>query len=222
MDSLNSILNGWGTRIEEEWALDIEPERCGYLRNKILYSGLKSAAKSFLYYLDAPMYRETALATAIEYRMFANYFMDDRTDFDKIAMSICSGILAPEDETQMPEKPEWYTDEEWAKGQQDAKHDEGGDLVRPKVEGFVTGAFYEKPCVSTSEFDKDNARRVVRACMQSVLMKCQQDNDKCVRSLARAHTRRSVSWWTNQGYSAKQALTETRDFIENHDLHWDS
>jgi hypothetical protein len=221
MEDLKTIVGSWGTKIEEEWAIDIEPDRKVFLRNKILYAGLKQAAKSFLYYLDAPNYREQALASAIVYREFANCFMDDKTDFEKIAISICNGILASEDETQLPEKPEWYTDEEWAQGQEDATHDEAGDLVRPKVEGFITGAFYDKPCIFPSEFDGDNARRVVRACMQSVLLKCEQDNTKCVRSLARAHTTRSVTYWTNQGFGAKQALTETQNFVNRYDLHWD-
>jgi len=221
MTDLNSELHDWGTRIEEEWATDLDPERLAFLRNKILYKGLETAAKSFLYYLDAPAYRDTTLAQSIEYRQFSNYFMDDRTDFEKIATSICNWILPPEDETQMPKKPEWYTDEEWEAGQQAASHDEAGNLIRPKVEGFITGAFYEKPCVYPSEYDGDNARRIVRACMQSVLTKTTFDNNKCLRGLARANTARSVGWWTNQGYSAKQAHEATVKFVDHHQLHWD-
>ena len=221
MTNVMKELDNWESMIHEEWSSKIEPERLGFLRNKIYYSAMRSAAQSFIYYLEAPNQRHNALSNAIDFRTFADYFADDKVDVDKVTDSICKGLLPVAEETALPEKPEWITDEEWQQAQHDAVHDEGGNLLRPKVEGFLTGAYYDKPSLFPSEFDGDQARRVVRQCMQNVLRKAFDDSNLCTRRLVKALSAKQKAYWTNASYDAKEAVTVTEAFIKQHSLEWD-
>lgn len=221
MTNVLKELDNWEAMIHEEWSAKIEPERLGYLRNKIYYSAMRSAAQTFIYYLEAPNQRPNALSNAIDFRTFADYFADDRVDIDKVTESICKNLLPIAEETSLPEKPEWISDEEWAEAQHDAVHDESGNLLRPKVEGFLTGAYYDKPSLYPSEFDGDQARRVVRQCMQNALRKAIDDNKLCTRKLVKAMSAKAKAFWTNACYDAKEAVTVTESFIKQHSLEWD-
>lgn len=221
MSNVMKELDNWYDIIREEWSVLIEPERLNFLRNKIYYSAMRSAAQSFIYHLEAPTQRVNALSNAIDFRTFADYFADDHTDEDKVAESICKSLLPMAEETTLPEKPEWISDEEWAEAQHDAVHDESGNLLRPKVEGFITGAYYDNPKVYPSEFDGDQARRVVRSCMQNVLRKALDDNKLCTRRLVKAMSAKASAFWTNACYDAKEAVTVTEAFIKRHSLEWD-
>lgn len=221
MTNVMKELDNWESMIHEEWSSKIEPERLNFLRNKIYYSAMRSAAQSFIYYLEAPNQRPNAISNAIDFRLFADYFADDKVDVDKVSDSICKGLLPVAEETALPEKPEWISDEEWAEAQHDAVHDDDGNLLRPKVEGFLTGAYYDKPSLYPSEFDADQARRVVRQCMQNVLRKAVDDNKLCTRKLVKALSARAKAFWTNACYDAKEAVTVTEAFIKQHSLEWD-
>ena len=221
MSNVLKELNEWYEIVREEWMVNIEPERLGFLRNKIYYAAMRSAAQSFMYHLEAPTQRKGALSNAMDFRTFADYFSDDRTEVDKVAVAICNGLLPPADETALPERPDWISELEWAEAQHDATHDERGQLLRPKVEGFITGAYYDYPNVYPSEFDGDQARRVIRTCMQNVLRKALDDNKLCNRRLVTAMSAKAKSFWTNASYDAKEAVTLTEAFIKRHDLHWD-
>lgn len=221
MTNVRKELDNWEALIHEEWSAKIEPERLGYLRNKIYYSAMRSAAQSFIYHMESPTSRQNALSNAIDFRVFADYFADDKVDVEKVADSICKGLLPMAEETVLPEKPEWISDEEWAQAQHDAVHDESGNLLRPKVEGFLTGAYYDKPSLYPSEFDADQARRVVRQCMQNVLRKAEDDNRLCTRKLVKALSARAKAFWTNASYDAREAVAVTEAFIKQHSLEWD-
>lgn len=221
MTNVMKELDNWESMIHEEWSSKIEPERLNFLRNKIYYSAMRSAAQSFIYYLEAPNQRPNAISNAIDFRRFADYFADDKVDVEKVSDSICKSLLPVAEETALPEKPEWISDEEWAEAQHDAVHDDDGNLLRPKVEGFLTGAYYDKPSLYPSEFDVDQARRVVRQCMQNVLRKTVDDSKLCTRKLVKALSARAKAFWTNACYDAKEAVTVTEAFIKQHSLEWD-
>lgn len=221
MTNVLKELNHWESMIREEWSAKIEPERRMYLVNKIYYSAMRAAAQSFIYYLEAPHQRPNALSNAMDFRTFADYWADDRTDDEKVADSICNNLLPSGEQTSLPEKPEWFTDEEWEQAQHDAMHDDTGALLRPKVEGFITGAYYDKPSLYPSEFDADQARRTVRSCMQNVLRKAEDDNRLCCRKLVKAMSAKAKAFWTNASYDAKEAVTVTQTFIKQHSLEWD-
>jgi hypothetical protein len=221
MSNVMKELDNWETILRDEWSSQIEPERLVYLRNKIYYSAMRTSAKSFIYYLEAPNVRHNALSDAMDFRQFADYFADDKTDADKVAKSICDNLLPIAEETSLPEKPEWISDEEWAEAQHDAVHDENGNLLRPKVEGFITGAYYDKPSLYPSEFDGDQARRVVRNCIQNALRKALDDDKLCTKRLVKALSARDKAYWTNASYGAKEVVNVTQAFIKRHSLEWD-
>jgi len=221
MSNVLKELDRWETIIREEWLVNIEPERLNFLRNKIYYSAMRSAAQSMIYHLEAPTQRVNALSNAIDFRTFADYFADDNTDAEKVSKAICDNLLPLAEETALPERPEWISAEEWAEAQHDAMHDDSGNLLRPKIEGFITGAYYDNPKVYPSEFDGDQARRVVRACMQNVLRKAVDDNKLCSKRLVKAMSAKQKSYWTNASYDAKEAVTVTEQFIKRHSLEWD-
>ena len=220
-NQMTKLMDEWNKTIHNEWAIDIAPERLGYLRNKLLYSMMVSATRSFLYYLEAPYHRETVLNAALAYREAANFYADDNTDFESIAKAVCNKVLGNDDETALVEKPEWYSDEEWEEARHAATFDKDNVLFRPRLEGFVTGAYFDNPDVYPSEFDADNARKVVRLAMHAVLWKAETDSKFCAMKLTKCSTTRTKKYWTQEGYSAKEALVATRTFIKQHSLEWD-
>jgi len=221
MSNMQRLMDGWNETINDEWAIDIAPERLVFLRNKIMYSMLLSASRSYLYYIEAPLHREGALNCALAYREAANFYADDNTDFEKMAVAISNKVLGSDDKTSMPERPEWISEEEWVTARHEATHDADNVLFKPRIEGFVTGAYYDTPCVFPSEFDVDNARKVTRLAMQAVLWKAEEDSKFCTRKLTKCSTTRAKIYWQQESFSAKQALVSTQTFIKQHALEWD-
>lgn len=221
MSNIGKLVDAWNVTINEEWVIDIAPQRLPYLKNKLLYSMYQSASKSFLYYLENPATRESALANALAYREGADFWSDESTDYDKIATSICDKIIGIEDESAIPERPDWISEEEWVEARYEATHDADNKMYRPRIEGFITGAHYDTPCVYPSEFDVENARRVVRAAMQSVLFKATADSKLCNMKLTKSMSRRAKIFWQQESFDAKQVLESTKAFIKQHNLEWD-
>jgi len=225
MSSMSNVLNAnleeWFDLLMTEWSPELSPDRKPYLWNKMLFSALESAARSFIYYAESPSRHEVALIQAIAYRRFAHYFTDEHTDFEELSVAIADRNIGYMDESCVPERPEWIPEEDWLQAQHDATHDEAGNMLRPQLLGFLTGARYEVPCKDSSEFDNENTRKVVRAAIHQCLKKTEQDYKFCLRKAAKPNSNYWQDVWNSKCYDAKLDRDTTQSFIKQHNLEYD-
>jgi hypothetical protein len=221
MSKLNTLLDGWFELLMAEWSAELSPERKPWLWSRVMFSALESSARSYIYYIEAPLFREQALIAALAYREFGNQFSTEDTDFEALANTICDRNIGYMDESSIPEQPEWLNDEEWELAQYEATHDDSNNQIRPQLAGFISGAFYDMPVKDDSEFDKENVMKVVRACIHQALKKAQQDSRYCNKRAAKPNTNKWAAIWTNKAWDAKQDLQWTEAFIKQHGLQYD-
>lgn len=223
MSNMTSVMSKWSSMIWDEWYIDISPEQRPWLLNKIVYKAMQAAGRSFIRYLDSPFGRENELSCAIAYRRFAMDFdtSEANINWDDIVASLCDNLLGTKDETALPERPDWISEEEWEEAKQAAQHDADGKLIRPQLEGFLTNCKLDEPCVYPTEFDEDNGRKVVRSCMQAVLTKCVDSKRYTTQRLTKPNTGHWKAFWINKNYEAVGNYEATKAFIDQHELHWD-
>lgn len=226
MNSMNRVyrteLDMWFEILMNEWSAELSPERKPYLWNKMLFASLEASARSFIYYLEAPNRRAGALVQADAYRSFAQSFDQEDVDWEQVALAIADRNIGYMDESCAPERPDWIPEEDWVEAQHAATHDEDGKLLRPQLLGFLTGAKYDIPVVEESEFDTDNAMKVVRACIHQALKKCQQDYTFCLRKAAKPNSNYWQNVWNVKTFDAKMDKDTTELFIKQHSLEYEN
>lgn len=222
MSTLQQQANGWENEVRQSLVHAITEERQPWVKGKIFYSLMTSAGRNFLYYIEKPYGRESALDLALVLREMAQGFDHDKQDLDKLVLSVAQKLIPVGEEAAVVERPDWISEEDWAQAQHDAAHDESDNLLRPQLEGFLTGAYYAKPCLYESEFDDDKIRNAVRAAANNVLFKVEADYKYTMRQYQKPNSKKWAGIWMNKLYDAKDDLKIVQDFITKHSLEYDN
>jgi hypothetical protein len=221
MSNLQRQADHWETVVRQDYVHTITEERQPWVKGKLFYSMMVSAARSFIYYIERPLYRQAALEQALVVREMAFGFDNDKQDLDKLIASVAQKLIPIGEEAAVVDKPDWITDEEWQQAEHDSTHDEQDNLLRPQLEGFLSGAQYDMPILEESEFDSDKIRNVVRAALNNARYKVQSDFSHNMKQYKKPNSAKWKAIWTNKLYDAKDDLKVTNDFIAKHGLEYD-